>query len=148
MLGKLLGAVALVAMTLVPSVLAVHGEPYDAYGTAVGANGSVLLARVSWSGWWDQTFTVTLKDPATSAVVTNEVFRGVYQISGGWGYGGWEFLPYQAWAQDGQSHFYITGGQAQAVTNGGPNKAVMLYVGNYWDYQLQLVVPYTFPIPW
>ena len=52
-----------------------------------------------------------------------------------------EVLAYSARATDSSTHFSIVGAQVQQVTGGAPNKAVMFYTGNWWDWQLQLVVP-------
>jgi hypothetical protein len=158
MLGKVLGVMGLVAlMVLSPLAGAVHGEAYDAYGTATinDASGNpqqVFIAKVSWTGWNYQpfnTFFVTVKDPS-GAVVAQEAFPGGYNANGQVFYYS-ELLNYEAWAGSWSfkdtNHFHITGVQWQVVSGGGPDKALMYYTGNYYDYQLTLVVPYTVPIP-
>ncbi|HEV8361789.1 MAG TPA: hypothetical protein VGR28_15170 [Candidatus Thermoplasmatota archaeon] len=152
-----LSMLALLGVTLTmmaPPSVAVHGEAYTAYGTAINAAGELLFAEVHWSGYdWTSScgsgwgcFTVTLTTP-DGAVVVQEQVPGFWSANGPVYYF-FEILNYQAWAaESGCSatscpHLLIRGLQGQQVTNGGEQKAIMLYVGNYWDWQLQLVVPY------
>jgi hypothetical protein len=146
----------LVFVLVAPSALAVHGEAYDAYGTATLAN-SVFTATVHWTGYNCyygtgepcDTFHVIIKQ-LTGEVVADETFHGGWTASGPVFYST-ELLAYHAWAGDwshvDSAHFDITGFQWQEVTNGGQDKALMYYTGNYYDYSLQLVVPYTVPVP-
>jgi hypothetical protein len=140
-----------VVTMLAPSALAVHGEAYDAYGTATLGN-TVYLAAVHWTGYNFypyEMFHVVIKD-LSGAVVADEWFHGGWTASGPVFYST-ELLAYHAWAGDwarvDSAHFDITGFQYQFVTNGGPDKALMYYTGNYWGFSLQLVVPATVPVP-
>jgi hypothetical protein len=163
MLGKLLGALGLVSLMLLPAAIAVHGEGYDAYGTAIikDANGlpqTTYLVHVNWGGYEFPYFTVTLKDPTTQGIVSKETFPGGWEANGPV-FLGTELLTYHGYAVIGSpgwggfggtpdsAHFDINGFQYQQVTGGAPNKAVMYYSGNYWNYDLTLVVPYLVPVP-
>jgi hypothetical protein len=153
---SLLAAALGVTLTMVaPSVVAVHGEAYTAYGLATNAAGQVLNAEVHWSGYtpvegcssgWSGCFTVTLST-LDGVVVVQENVAGSWYATGPVFYF-FEILNYQAWATEagcGQTscpHLYIRGFQGQQVAGGAEQKAIMLYVGNYWDWQLSLVVPY------
>jgi hypothetical protein len=158
MLGKLLGALGLVSLMLLPAAIAVHGEGYDAYGTAIIKDASGLpqttyLVKVTWGGYFDPSFTVTLKD-LSGNLVSTEKFNGWWQANGP-EFLGTELLNYHGFAVLGQSwlgtpdsaHFDITGFQYQQVQGGGVDKAIMYYTGNYWNYDLTLVVPYLVPVP-
>jgi hypothetical protein len=146
---------------IAPSALAVHGEAYDAYGTATlgdptTGNAQVFLAAVHWTGYNYQPseqFTVIIKD-LTGNVVVNDVFHGCWTANGPVFYST-ELLAYHAWAAAStgscfpgdSARFDITGFQYQVVSGGGPDKAIMFYEGAYRGYALDLVVPYTVPVP-
>ncbi|MCA1812626.1 MAG: hypothetical protein LC624_01590 [Halobacteriales archaeon] len=153
-------AAGLALLMVAPAVVAVHGEAYDAYGTATIGN-SVWLAAVHWSGYngcWGGSgpcnmFNVIIKD-LSGNLVSTESFPGCWTANGPVFYST-ELLAYHAWAAASTgscspgdaAHFDITGFQWQEVTNGGQNKALMYYTGTYNAYSLQLVVPYTVPVP-
>jgi hypothetical protein len=145
MKGRILAAAALALVMLAPPVLAVHGEAYDAYGTGtrvVGTDVQNFLVHVYWSGYYGHTFTVEISD-LSGNLLTTESFPGLFQAAGPVIYL-FEVLAYHGWASPtagGSVHFDIIGVQGQQVAGGGPDKAVMLYVGNYYDMRLALVVP-------
>ena len=132
------GLALVAALLAAPPALAVHGQPYSAFGTAVQGD-EVFLAQVDWSGYWTSMFTVTVLRP-DGTVVARDAFPG-YGPDAGWAASGpnafvAEVLLYRAW-----NHLYqfeIAGVQAQSPMYPGP--AGMVYVGHYQDYQLQLFV--------
>lgn len=169
----LAATIACVLLTVAPAGVGVHGEAYDAYGiatrcgepTVVGpigplwaeavpnpttCDGVAYLAEAHWSGYdWTssciQCMTVVIRDTAGNPLVT-EQFPAYWTAQGPVLYY-FETLVYHAWATDGSAHFDIKGVQNQQVVGGGPNKAIMLYVGNYKDYALTLVVDGYTPLP-
>jgi hypothetical protein len=146
MKGRILAAAGLAMLMLAPSALAVHGEAYDAYGTAtrvVGTNVENYLVHVHWGGYFSPTFAVEIMDMSGNPLLTDS-FPGLWQAAGP-NLLLFEILAYHGWASPtagGSVHFDILGVQGQQVLNGAPNKAVMLYVGNYYEYRLALVVPF------
>lgn len=143
------------SMTAAPA-LAVHGEAYDAYGVAThtDAQGNVQtqLVHVFWTGYcWPAGscrgypayyFVVDFQDTDGNPLA-KDAFPGSYQAGGPNAFL-FEVLLYKGQATDaaGATHFSILGVQGQQVLGGAPNKAVMFYTGNWWDWQLQLVVPF------
>lgn len=147
MRSTLLAAVGLCLVMLTPHVVAVHGEAYDAYGIATLGD-EVFTVHVAWTGYnfntpCGQCFVVEITDGQSVRVVDTS-FPGVWSGNGPVFYF-FEVLAYNAQASaaaGGAAHFSISGVQAQQVAGGAPQKAIMLYQGNYDAYKLLLAVPY------
>ncbi|HEV8361787.1 MAG TPA: hypothetical protein VGR28_15160 [Candidatus Thermoplasmatota archaeon] len=137
---KILMLTAVAATMVVPSIAAaVHGSPYTATGLAVGVDGGVYAAEVSWTGWWTQSFVVTLRDTVTNvAVVDHHTFRGSETWQGPVYYGT-EFFMYHGVSLDASVDFDLRGWQFIQIATGN---LWMGYIGSYQGYTLELVVPY------
>jgi hypothetical protein len=131
-------ALGFAMLMLVPATaMAFHGSAYDAHGTAVGTNGRVYLADVSWS--WG-TYTVKFRDTLNPTLfVVNDAFAGYESnIGGGPIPSTWEIFLYHGrdLATNGDA-FEVIGFQQILLL---PQLQQMVYVGHYHEYQLQLVV--------
>lgn len=126
-------------LMIAPSALAVHGSPYTATGTAIGPDGGVLAAEVSWTGWASRSYVVTLTDATGAVVVDHHTFTGSETWNGPVYYGT-EFFWYNGidTTTNGQ-FFHLQGIQIIHISTG---TLWMYYVGDYGDYTLQLIVPY------
>ena len=142
--GILMRALALatvgIAMLLTaPPAVAVHGQAYHAFGTAVAADGTVYSAQIDWGGYREQWFTATIRT-LSGELVSTERFPG-YGPGAGWSAFGpvtcpVEALWYHAWND--AVNFDIRGLQVQSPCAPGP--AAMVYVGTYRAYEVQLFV--------
>jgi hypothetical protein len=124
---------------------AVHGSPYTANGIAFAPDGSIYNVRVQWTGYWSpdpslpySSFIVTLTT-LTGAPVSSDVFPGQEWWNGPIVANN-EIFGYHGWAQvqaGGSPHFDITGTQIINISTG---LLYMEYVGNWYDYRLELIV--------
>ncbi|HEV8361785.1 MAG TPA: hypothetical protein VGR28_15150 [Candidatus Thermoplasmatota archaeon] len=134
---KILLTLALAGLLTLPAVAsAVHGSPYVAKGIAVDAGGNYYLAQVEWTGWWTQSFKVTITDTNAEVVVDAATFRG-YESWTGPVYLNTEFFAYHGWSADPAVDFDIIGYQIIQINTG---LLTMWYTGHYFGYQLSLFV--------
>ncbi|HEV8361788.1 MAG TPA: hypothetical protein VGR28_15165 [Candidatus Thermoplasmatota archaeon] len=139
----LLATTLLAMITLAPMAAAVHGSAYTAHGLAT-RNGATYDAIVKWTGYWNleglppQSYLVQLSDTSTGDLVADSgAFPGQW-ASNCWCYSGTEFFfPYHGWANAGSELFDIRGLQTIQINTGNQ---FMVYVGNYLDYNLVLLV--------
>jgi hypothetical protein len=139
----ILAALALGSLMIVPGFAgAVHGSPYTANGIAIGPDGVMYNFRVHWTGYWNTngeplySYVITLSD-TNGVVISQETFPGVETWQGPV-VSNIEFFVYHGWAQPGGSaHFDIQGLQVINISTG---LLTMEYVGNWYNYQLELIV--------
>jgi hypothetical protein len=136
---------ALLAMMIVPAFAgAVHGSAYTAHGLAT-LNGATYDAVVRWTGYWSpigepaNSYVVTISDASTGDVVDySGAFPGTWQAQC-WCYAGSTefFFPYHGWSSTQAVSFDLKGLQTINVPTASQ---FMLYVGNYEEYALVLIV--------
>lgn len=129
----------LLLATIAPPATAFHGNAYTAHGIAQlpGDATDVWLATVSWNGWYDQSFTVTITDLA-GGVVVDKKFSGSEQFGASFPCPRCELFAYHGWSLDPAVSFDIKGFVLNLLYP--PYTANMYYTGNYGAYTLNLVV--------
>lgn len=128
-------AVAAVALAVMPGTQAAfHNATYTAEGFAVSAAGATVAIAAHWHGFCTSSFSVTVSDVSTGAVLEQRRFSGTQQIAPG------QQVPFapELFVVNGQSldplvSFHLRGAQVGHINAGVSNQALSGdYQGLVW----------------